>query len=105
MVEPRIRTKVYTKPINKNLDQVPSFLREKKATHLISPTSHNPLDAFKKTQCERTRFYMSKGSPRSIGETVAHRKKWVPGPSSYNPKDIDKGWKVISQSPTRSKRH
>ena len=105
MVEPRIRTRVYTKPINKVLDQIPTYLREKKATHLISPMSHNPLDSFKKTQCERIRFCMSKGSPRSTGEVVAHRKKWVPGPGNYNPKDIDKGWKAISSSPTRSKRH
>ena len=105
VIEPRIKGRAYTKPINTKLDSVPHFLRERKATHLISPMSHNPLDSYKKTQTERIRFCSTKGSPRSIGEAVAHKKKWVPAPSHYNPKDLEKGWNAISQSPTRSKRH
>ena len=105
VVEPRIKCLQFPKPINKKLDMIPHFLRERRATHLISPVSHNPLDAFKKTQVERAKFCMSKGSPRSIGQEEAHKKKWVPSPAKYDIKDIEKGWRAISSSPTRSKRH
>ena len=84
---------------------IPVYLREKKATHLISPAAHNALDAFRSTQCPRPRFCLSKGSPRGEAEDIAHKRKWVPGPGSYDIKAIDKAWKVMSSSPTRSKRH
>lgn len=47
LVEKRITTFGFYKPINTELDAQPSFMRARKATHLISPASHNPLESLK----------------------------------------------------------
>ena len=47
MTEKRVKSLAFSRPINQKLDKVPSFLRNKQATHLISPASHNPLDSLK----------------------------------------------------------
>lgn len=47
LVEKRVTANKFYKPINEKLDAQPTFLRAKKATALISPASHNPLDSLK----------------------------------------------------------
>ena len=105
LIEPRIKGRKLSKPINMKLDTTPQFLREKSATEKISPTSYNALDSFRRTQTDRLRFFMSKNNPKGEGELMAHRKKWVPGPGHYKLEDVSKGYKIISSSPTRSRRH
>jgi len=65
LVEKRVVTKTFYKPINEKLDKIPVFLRERKATQLISPASHNPLDSLKSAVLPKPRFAMRRGSPKS----------------------------------------
>ena len=65
LVEKRVTTKKFYKPLNEKLDAIPSFLRAKRATANISPASHNPLDSLKTAVMPNKTFYMRKGSPTS----------------------------------------
>ena len=65
LVERRLSTMTYKKPINQKLDAIPSFLRGKKATHHISPASHNPLESMKNAILPNRTFYTRRGSPKS----------------------------------------
>ena len=60
IVERRSPAKTFYKPINVKLDNIPSFLRAKKATEKISPASHNPLDSMKKAVLKNNTFYSRK---------------------------------------------
>ncbi len=63
-MEKRVTANKFYQPINVKLDAQPSFLRAKKATYMISPASHNPLDSMKSAVMPKKTFYMRKGSPK-----------------------------------------
>ena len=84
------------KPINQKLDAVPSFLRAKKATHNISPASHNPLDSLKSACLPNTTFYSRKGSPKNFIDSEVKRTKGYPGVGQYNEKNLLKAYDKIT---------
>lgn len=96
LVEKRITASHFHKPINTKLAEVPSFLREKKATHLISPVSHNPLESLKSAVLPNKTFYMRKGSPKTHVEMEIKRTKNNPGVGHYNIKNINKAYNHIT---------
>ena len=96
LVEKRITGSKYVKPINEKVESIPSFLRAKKATSLISPASHNPLDAMKKATMPNRTFYSRKGSPKTHVEMEIKRTKGNPGVGHYSIKNIEKGYNAIT---------
>lgn len=96
LVEKRVQTKKYYKPINEKLDKIPSFLRAKKATHNISPASHNPLESLKSACMPNRTFYMRKGSPKSYVDHETSRTKGNPGVGHYSIKNIEKAFNMIT---------
>jgi hypothetical protein len=96
LVEKRVTTNKFYKPINEKLDAQPSFLRAKKATHMISPASHNPLDSLKLAVMPKKTFYMRKGSPKSHVDIEIQRTKKNPGVGHYNIKNIEKAFDKIT---------
>ena len=71
-------------------------MREKKATHLISPASHDPLDALKKAVLPQQRFFMRKGSPLNHIDSEIKRTKKNPGVGQYDLKKIEKAYDKIT---------
>lgn len=96
LVEKRVTTKKFYKPLNEKLDSIPSFLRAKRATSNISPASHNPLDSLKTAVMPNKTFYMRKGSPRSYVDQEVKRTKGNPGVGQYNLKNIEKAFTKIT---------
>ena len=96
LVEKRIQTSKFIKPINEKLDALPVYMRPKQATALISPASHNPLESMKKATMPNRTFFSRKGSPKSHVEMEMHRTKGNPGVGHYSIKAIDKGHKMIT---------
>ena len=96
LVEKRTTTTRFYKPINEKLDATPSFLRGKKATHMISPASHNPLDSLKSACMPNKTFYMRKGSPKTHIEAEIKRTKNNPGVGQYSIKNINNAYNKIT---------
>ena len=84
----------YQKPINEDLDKVPAFLRQNKATKHVSPASFNTLDSFKKT-LPAPRFFIAKGTPR-LPSTLNKTLKTSPGVGHYDLSKINKGFDKIT---------
>ena len=101
MVEKRVKSLAFHRPINEKLDKVPSFMRNKQATHLISPASHNPLDSLKAAVMPKRTFYMRKGSPKSHVESEIKRVKGNPGVGHYNIKNIENAYNKITLGAAR----
>ena len=96
LVEKRITAMNWKKPINEKLDAVPIFLRGKKATHLISPASHNPLESMKSAVMPNKTFYMRKGSPKSYVDMEVKRTKNNPGAGHYDIKKLNSAYDKIT---------
>ena len=96
LVEKRVTTRKMILPINAKLDQTPSFLRARKATALVSPCSHDPLDALKSGVLPKQRFYMRRGSPKTHVDVEIARTKINPGVGHYNIKNIEKAYDKIT---------
>lgn len=96
LVEKRVTTLGFYKPINTELDAQPSFLRARKATHMVSPASHNPLESLKVAVLPNQRFYMRKGSPKTFEEIEIKRTKNNPGVGHYDIKNINKAYDKIT---------
>ena len=86
----------FYKHINEKLDAIPTFLRAKKATHNISPASHNPLNSFKSAILPNKTFHSRKGSPRNFVDQEVKRTKGNPGVGQYNDKNILKAYDKIT---------
>lgn len=84
------------KPINEKADARPSFLKNKPATHLISPASHNPLDSMKKAVLPHARFYMRNGSPKSYVDQKIKEAKGRPGVGHYPVSKITNAYNFIT---------
>lgn len=101
LVENRICSPKYFSLINNSKkNQGPEFLRQRKATELISPVSYETNDSFKRT-LRADRFFIAKGKRRGLVETTTETKKFVPGAGTYKLEDIDKGYKVITKGASR----
>jgi hypothetical protein len=96
LVENRIKSMTFNKAINETLDKIPTFLRAKKATHLISPASHNPLESLKSACLPNQTFYMRKGSPKSHVDQEIKRTKGNPGVGHYSIKNIENAYNKIT---------
>ena len=96
LTEKRITAMNWKKPINEKLDATPIFLRQKKATHLISPASHNPLESMKTAVMPNKTFYMRKGSPKSHVDMEVKRTRHNPGAGHYNLNNINKAYDKIT---------
>ena len=96
LVEKRLQTSRFIKPINEKLDALPQYMRPKQATALISPASHNPLESMKKATMANRTFYSRKGSPKSHVEMEMQRTKNNPGVGHYSIKNIEKGYNCIT---------
>ena len=96
IVEPKIITRKFVKPINPDVAKTPAFLRIKKATDKISPVSHNTLTSFKST-LPAPRFYINKGKTKTYVEEAPKTTKYVPGVGHYPIKNIENAYKFITK--------
>ena len=96
LTERRISSLAFKKAINQKLDETPIFLRGKKATHLISPASHNPMESMKTAVLPNKTFYTRKGNPKSYVDLEAKRTKGNPGAGHYNIKNINAAYDKIT---------
>lgn len=101
MVEKRVKSISYRMPINETLDKIPAFLRNKQATHLISPASHNPLESMKTATMPKQRFFMRKGNPKSHVDEEIKRVKENPGVGHYSIKNIENAYNKITLGASR----
>ena len=99
-VHKRTQTLPYRKPINAEVDKIPSYLRHKQATAEISPVSHEAMKSFKTATLAEPRFYIAKGVPR-IPEPLNKSTRNNPGASHYDIKKIERGFNKITPGLSR----
>lgn len=68
---------------------------------MISPSTYENNDSFKKTQCAKPRFFIGKEKAKNMFTRTSDAKKFVPGPGTHDIKLIDRGYAKITLGASR----